>query len=321
MNIDAKKINILEGSWVTKSYRKLIVPDLTKAGVPFFRQQILPITKIYDDEYWGELRSSHRIDLAIPDYRHWFFPDDVFEKYIERLASVRFPVLCIFEAPFGFEMPKIDIEAFAKKLFERSSKLAYAIKEKHPDTTLLSPSIYALKEHYRDQYLDFFIHSRHLFDGYAVNCCNDLSEHTLGEMSSFLDQVMSVSPKRLWITKWAVPCFDGKVINSQVMGPDGWAPYQSNMAGHRLQRSFSLIESIARIGSHWFYVGTGMDFYKPRRVPGPNEYWEGSATPVIPEEYSYRWQYRHFLGLLTSDGKVKEKLLKSFISLASNHNV
>lgn len=320
MNIDAKKINVLEGSWITENSRNLVVPQLAKAKVPFFRQQILPITKLYDDTYWGGLRLSHQIDLAIPDYRHWFFEDDIFETYIERLVSVRFPVFCIFEAPFGFEMPRIDTEAFAKKLFERSSKLAEAIKNKHPDTVILSPAIYALSEKNTHQYLDFFIHSRHLFDGYAIHCCNDMSEHTLGKMSSFLNQVMKILPKRLWITKWAVPCFDGKVINTQVMGPAGWEPYQSNAAEQRLQRSFSLIESIAKSGSHWFYVGTGADFYKPRRVSGPNEYWASNKVPVIPEEYSYGWQYRHFLGLVTADGQVKEKLLKSFISLASKHN-
>jgi len=319
MNIDAKKVNTLEGSWVTDDYRRLVAPRLAEAGIPSCRQQVLPITRLHDDEYWWELRSSHQIDIAIPDHRHWFFEDLVFDKFVERLVSVRFPVFCLFEAPFGFEMPKLDAEVFAKKLFERASQLATAIREKHPETVILSPAIYSLPEEHKYRYLDFFIHNRQLFDGYAVHCCNDMTEHTLGKMSSFLNQVMDVLPKRVWVTKWGVPCFDGRVVSTQVMAPAGWEPYQSSSAEQRLQRSFSLIESIARSGSHWFYVGTGRDFYKPRRVPGPQEYWS-SVSPIIPDDYSYGWQYWHFLGLLTSDGEPKGKLLDSFIKFASQQN-
>ena len=322
MNIaDAKKINILEGAWVGSDYRRLVYPLLEPSNVPAFRQQVLSITRLYDDEYWGELRATHRVDIAVPDFRHWLFEDDVFDEYVNKITSVRFPVICLFESPFGFEMPKIDREVFAKKLFERTSKLATAVREKHPETILLSPAIDAVEEKYHHQYLDYFVHNRQFFDGYAVHCCNDMVEHTLGRMSAFLNQVMDVLPKPLWITKWAVPCFDGKVINPQVIGPSGWEPYQSNAAEQRLQRSFALVESVARSGSHWFYVGIGRDFYKPRRLPGPQEFWEPWNAPVVPTSYSYGWQYWHFLGMLTADSQPKTKLINSFVRLATKHNV
>ncbi|MHA2279462.1 MAG: hypothetical protein ACXAC5_01030 [Promethearchaeota archaeon] len=320
MNIDAKKVNILEGAWVSSDYYTSVYPRFEQSKIPVFRQQILPLTHLHDDEFWWELRSTHRIDVAIPDFRHWLFEDDIFDHYVERITSVRFPVFCLFESPFGYEMPKIDREVFAKKLFERTSCLATAIREKHPETILLSPAIAPMKEEHRNQYLDYFIHNRQFFDGYAVHCCNDMREHTLGQMSALLNQVMDVLPKRLWITKWAVPCFDGKIVNPQVMGPSGWEPYQFNQAGQRLLRSFSLVDSIARSGSHWFYVGTGRDFYKPRRLPGPQEFWQTASSPVIPEEYSYGWQYWHFLGMLTADGQLKTKLIDSFLKFASKQN-
>lgn len=320
MNIDVKKINTLGGPWVDNTdFYKSVYPQIEQYKIPFFRQRTLPITELSNDQFWGQLRSAHRIDIAIPDSRHWFLDDEDFERYVERLSSVQFPVFLIFESPFVHEIP-VNLEAFTKKLFERTSRLVAAIKEKHPSTTVLSPAIGVVKEECKNQYLDFFIQNRNLFDGYAVHCCNDMTEHVLGQVATFLNQVMNILPKPLWITKWAVPCYDGKVMSPHVIGPAGCEPYNSNTAEQRMQRSFSLIESIASAGSQWFYVGLGRDIYRPRRVPGPHEYWSQNSIPVLPEEYSHNWQYWHFLGLFTAEGQLKTSLLNSFVRFAVQNN-
>lgn len=321
MNIDAKKINVIAGPWVDSSFHAKVYPRLDQAGVPVFRQNVLPLTRLYDDNYWGELRSAHRIDFAIVDHHHWRYDDNVFDKYLERITSVRFPIVCIAECPFGFERPlRIEPKDFAAKLFERTRKISTAMREKHPSTILLSPGIGLVDEKLRGLYLDYFIHNRQFFDGYAVHVCNNMREHVMGQVSSFLNQVLEILPKKLWITKWAVPAFEGKIINTQVVAPIGWEPFRMKEAVQRLERSFAFIETIASAGSHWFYTGTGKDYYKPRRKPGSEEFWNPAANAIIPQKYSHSWEYWHFLGIMDSDGGIKEPLLQGFFDLAKYKN-
>lgn len=321
MRINAKKINAIAGSWVDKDFHSKIYPRLDKAGIPIFRQDVLPLTRLYDDNYWIGLRAAHRIDLAILDCHHWQYNDDVFDKYLERIVSVRFPIVCIAECPFGFERPlHVPPEDFASKLFERTRKVSAAIRENHPTTILLSPGIGLIDEKFKELYLDYFVHNRQCFDGYALHICNMMREHEMGQVSSFLNQVLKILPKKLWITKWAIPAFDGKVINTQAVAPMEWEPFQSKEAAQRLVRSFAFIETVASAGSHWFYTGTGKDYYKPRRKLGPQEFWDSTPSSVVPSKYSYSWEYRHFLGLMDSDGDVKEPLLQGLSQLAQHKN-
>jgi len=322
MNIDAKKINALEGSWVDADSHGEVYPRFDNAFIPIFRQEVLPLTQLHNDKYWWELRSSHKIDMAVLDHRHWYYEDEVFEKYVERIASIDVPIICLSESPFGFERPQIDLKTFAEKLFERTQYLVHLVRKDHRKTTILSPGIGVMNENYRRFYLDFFVQNHRLFDGYALHVCNNLREHTLGQIASFLNQVMKLSAKPLWITKWAVPTFEGKIINTQVIGETGWEPYTYSNAVKRLIRSFVFFEDMASSGSYWFYTGTGKDIYKPRRVIGPKEFWEPHNSSVIsePEDYTPDWDYRHFLGMLTADGAFKEKFFKGLLNLAAKNN-
>lgn len=321
MNINAKKINAIAGSWVDGDFHAKIYPRLDEIGIPIFRQEILPLIRLYDDKYWSGLRAAHRIDFAVLDHHHWQYGDDVFEKYLERVASVRFPVVCLAECPFGFERPlQVEPKDFAIKLFERTRRISAAIREKHLGTILLSPGIGLIAEELSRLYLDYFIHNRQFFDGYALHICNNMREHALGQVSSFLNQVLEISPKKLWITKWAVPAFSGKVINTQVIASSGWEPFQMKEAVQRLERSFAFIETMASAGSHWFYTGTGRDYYRPKRKSGPQEFWSPATSSVIPQEYLHSWEYWHFLGLMDSDGSVKEPLLQGLSRLAKHKN-
>ncbi len=321
LDVDAKKINAIAGPWIDNEFHSKVYPQLDQAGIPVFRQETLPLTRLYDDDYWGELRAAHRIDFAILDYHHWQYNDDVFDKYLERVASVRFPILCIAECPFGFERPlQVAPEDFAAKLFERTRKISTAIREKHSNTVLLSPGIGLIDENLSRLYLDYFMHNRQFFDGYAVHVCNNMRDYALGQVSSFLSEVLSILPKKLWITKWCIPAFDDKIVNAQVVVPSGWEPFRTRDAAQRLERSFAFIETLASVGSHWFYTGTGKDYYKPRRKAGPVEFWDSVSSSVTPQKYSYDWEYRHFLGLLNSDGEIKQLLLQALVQMARYKN-
>jgi hypothetical protein len=319
MNINAEKINVLEGAWVDSFYHKAIYPQFENASIPIFRQQVLPLLRIFDETYWANLRAAHKIHFACIDPHHWGYDDAIFGQYVERISSVFFPVVCLFESPYGLEMPSVETVAFSEKLFERTTLLVNAIKEKHPSTIILSPAIQHTKEMYLNYYLDYFVQNRSLFDGYAVHCCNDMSEYALRKITSFLEQLMKAVPKKIWITKWGVPTHEGTIINA-VVGPSDSQPLDYKVGYQRLQRSFAVIDSLASQGSHWFYTAIGKDSYNPHRKPSPSEFWNPDMACVTPNEYSYAWQFRHFLGLATSDGKIKSSLIENFTRFAKSKN-
>ena len=316
-----KKINVIE-SWVDSNYYSITKPQIIEASIPVLRQTVLSLTRLYDDTFWKELQNEHKVDIAVPDYRHWYCDDDVFDLYVKRIASVHFPVFCMFECPFGFEYPsKLSETVFANKLFERTKKLASAIKKNFSDTIILSPAIGIIEEKFQSLYLDYFVHNRQYFDGYAVHVCSDMTDYSLGKISSLLTKIMKVLPKKLYITKWALPVFDDKIINTKSIGLSGWEPYKTKEAASRLSKSFSLIDSVTIAGSHWFYVGLGRDLYHPRQSPGGQEFWNQNKMPIVPMEYSNDWSFWHFLGMSESDGKLKEQFLSTFIKFAQKQNV
>jgi len=319
MIINAKKINALEGGWLNSDYN-IIKSRLVEQNIPIFRQETLPLLRLYDDGYWGGLRSVHRIDLAVLDPHHWQFDDRVFAEYVERITSVQFPAICISEYPFGYDVPKVEINEYARKMSQRTALLATSIKRRHSDTVILSPAVGVIREEYLNTCLDYYMSNRQHFTAYAVHCCNRSDEHTLGRLTSLLTQIQKILPKELWITKWAIPSFEGQLVGSSVMGPASWEPISYKASGQRMRRTFTLLNTLSNSNSKWFYVGLGKDAYHPRLRSSCEEYWKPLTTIWRPEEYKGFWDFYHFLGMLTHDGQIKDILLNSFLSLAARHN-
>lgn len=320
MIINARKVNVLEGDWLTTDYYKSVKPRLVKSDIPIFKQEVLPLIRLYDEEYWGGLRSVHRIDLAVLDSHHWQYSDREFADYVEKIISVHFPAVCMSDYPFGYDVPKVEMEDYARKLSQRTALLAMAIKKRYASTVILSPAIGVVPEEHLNTCLDYYIDNRQYFTAYAVHCCNKSDEHTLGRLTSLLTQVLKVLPKELWITKWAIPSFEGKIVGSSVMGAASWEPIGYQAAGQRLRRTFMLLEALAKAKSKWFYVGMGKDAYHPRLRPSSEANWNPLTTVWRPAVYKSTWDFYHFLGMLTHDGQVKDRLLENFISLATRSN-
>ncbi len=319
MIINAKKVNVLEGDWLTKDYYELIKPQLLKQKISTFRQEVLPLIRLYDDEYWGGLRSVHRIDLAVLDPHHLQYSDRIFAEYVARIVSVQFPAICLSEYPFGYDVPKVEIDDYAYKLSKRTEILANTIKKRHPHCIILSPAIGVVSEDSLSYCLDYFVNNRQHFTAYAVHCCNNSDEHTFGRLTSLLTQILQVLPKEIWVTKWAIPSFDGKLIGSSVMGATNWEPIGARSSGQRLRRSFSLLETLSKGNSKWFYIGMGKDAYHPHVRPSPDSYWNPLTTAWRPSSYKNVWEFYHFLGMITHDDQIKDRLLDNLISLATRN--
>ena len=145
-----------------------------------------------------------------------------------------------------------------------------------------------------------------------------MREHVLGQVASLLNQVMRVLPKEIWITKWAVPCFEGPVVTNQFISEELWSPMNYRAAAQRLRRSFVFMESAASQGAKWFYTGVGKDNYHPRFTPGPHEFW--SPDNLSGMAHSYGWDFSHFLGMMTSSGIIKQHFFDAFLQFAEQHN-
>lgn len=315
-----KKINILEYEGLPKEYYNSVVPHLSGLKVPIFKSKVLSLLELNNDSYWGELRSVHNVDIAMLDHNHWNYNDRVFASYVEKISSVQFPAVCLFDSPLGYEMPKMDPHIFVNKLSKRTEILANTIRRRHKNTIILSPSIGILDASLINLYIGYFIRNRQHFDAYSIHCCNPSDEHSIGILTHLISQIMKISPKELWITKWAVPSFEGKVVSSKFLGPSLWSPDNYAVASQRLRRMFSLIEMSASRGSKWFYTGIGEDLYSPRTSPDFYDYWKTQFFKPNISEYTSYWNYWHFLGMVTCDKKIKEPVIKTILGLARQHN-
>lgn len=307
------KINVLEGDWIDDPYYDFVLPKIAEAKISICKQKTLPLTRLYDNEYWGSLR-VHRVDLAVLDYRHWYYDDATFFEYVKKISEIKFPAICFSESPFGFELPSIDISSFEKKLYERSKTFSNLIRHKQPTTVLLSPAIRVLFDYDKqERYLDYFFHNYSLFDAYSLHCCTDMKEHRLGALTAFLQQILRTSFKPTWITKWAIPSCDHGIESEKMLQPTDWKPVRSPMAVRNLRKTYDAINEVAQNNTHWFFVGVGQDIYHPNKtVPIP--YWQTSSL-YRSDNPSTSWQPEHFMGCVDYLGAVKEKVLQGFLDL------
>lgn len=313
MKID--KINILEGNWIDRRvWSKDTAEDSlyhTLSKIKTFSEIDLPISHLFDDAFWGALRSSNKHLLGRVDFRHWTYSDEDFYFYAKRIASVEFPAIILGDSPYGYERPSfVDDAAFTKKLFERMGILSKSIKAQFPKTKIVSPSVCIVDEPYRSKYLDFFIHNRNLFDVYSLNCAYDMQEQSTAILTAFLNQVVSVLPKETWVTRWSVPSSATEISGTNSIS--SWTPFNFRAAESRLKTVFADIESITSGKAKWFFTGCTKDDYDPF-LKVSEAIWK-PAWHVFPDN-SNSWNYSHFMGLVDCNSNQKEPIIKALLDL------
>lgn len=315
------KINVMEGDWSDDHYYKTLLPLIQSADIPTIRQDVLPITRLYDDSYWGGLRSIHRIDIAILDPRHWYLDDNDFREYIREISRIKFPVIALFENPYGLDRPRlVDLDSFERKLFERTKIAVQMIRGRQGDgTQILSPAITVTNQECADRYLDYFVHHRNIFDIYALHLCNDMQEQTIGQVTGLLNHVLRLLPREVWVTQWAIPCTNDRISTGDIVGESVWKPLSYASASQRLRHTFVITESTTKRKSKWFFSGMCQDKYRNHHTPSPIDFWSAPGSH-IPESRTYEWDFHHFLGMITQDGQLKSELFDTFMSLAKMQN-
>ena len=317
--LDLSKINIIEGLWCDELYYRDILPQIHNADIPIVHEELISVLNLHNDNYWGSLRSIHKTDIAIIDYRHWYLSDDDFAEYVKHISLIKFPVVCFTVDPYGFERPKhIDINSFEKKLFERTKIITNQIKGKHQDTILLSPAITDINQH-RQELLDYFYHFRNTFDIYNVHLNHNMTEESDARMRSFISEVLKVLLKEIWITRWSVPCTESSISTPFIIGETEWKPLSYAAARQRLRHYFVIMESLAKNKTKWFYSGMHQDRYNPRDPFTPLDFWKKNHD-FHCESYEYSWNHSHFAGVIDDKRQIKTQLLDSVIDLAVSQN-
>jgi len=304
-----QKINVLEGDWTGRLYTKYVRSHIKRNNLPLLKHNKLPLTHLYDEEFWGNLRSSPPVYASL-DPRHWYYDNDVFVSYVNKIASVPLNAVSLFESPLGFERPlHMGMREFQQCLSERTKNFVNIVKGKQPKTKILSPAIRVINPEIQSILLNYLMHHRSYFDIYAVHCCTETTDHTLGALTGFLHQVLNILHKPVWVTRWAIPAFDKEISSSKLINPSDWSPLISKLAAVRLRAMYSAIEEVSE--SSWFFAGTGDDVYHPD-TPIPT--WKDRLVYQV-DFPKHNWEPYHFLGLVDYQGDIKQDVLDSLIGL------
>jgi len=309
------KIQALQCKWLTGEYSTRILPVLLENDIEAVREEELILTKAFDEAYRAKMLVTQPA-LSRLDYRHWYYDDEVFANYLHTVSSFKLPAICLFESPFGYELPNIDINIFEKKLYERTELAYRIIKTNSPETTVVSPAISIVDPQHQERYLDYFIHNRSYFDVYALHCIYDMREQVAGLLTTLLTQALSALRKPVWVTRWAVPSCEHVIENPFAVTASNWKPMSHNEGAAALRAGFRAIENISR-ETKWFFVGVGTDDYDAAKdVPSM---WESSSYPMLETEVR-AWDFQHFLGALDYKGQIKQPILDAFFEIAQQNN-
>jgi hypothetical protein len=308
------KIQALQHDWTSPVFAKKVLPLLLQNDLAVVKSKTLFLNDVYLEDYFISMQVETPV-LSVLDCCHWHYPDEAFDRYLRRIASFNLPAVCFGESPFGFERPFSELYTFEEQLYKRTKMLFDTFRLHSPSTQLVSPGISLVSPELQDHYLDYFIHNRRYFDIYAVHCTYDLKEQTLGLLTAFLNQVLQVLRKPVWVTQWAVPACDHSVVNPMSITPLDWQPITQVQAAYQLRAGFLAIEEIAGPQTRWFFTGIDRDEYTTiGKVPNM---WDGYAYRANPVDSS-SWSYRNFLGAVDYNGVVKSIVLDSLFQLLKN---
>lgn len=309
------KIQALQSDYLSPVFLKQVLPVILENNVPVARSKSLSLLDVFSSDFEAAMERQTP-DLAFLDFRHWYYPDDKFDEYIQRVAEFNLPAVCIGESPYGFERPSCDITAYEHKLYKRMKRASDILRLKSPSTTIVSPAISIVDPTLQENYLDFFIHNRGCFDVYSVHCVYDLKEQIAGLLTAFLNQVLHALPKPVWVTQWAVPSCEHSIENSMSITMMDWKPSSHAQAAQSLRSGFRSIEEVAGKNTKWFFTGLDRDQYvSTGRIPN---FWDGYAYRNNPADAA-AWDARHFLGAVDYQGNIKMEVLESLFEIVKNN--
>lgn len=314
------KISAVQNNWLDDYYHLSIKPILEVNAVPIINTQTIPLTRLYDVDYWVQLQKNE-LGIVYLDYRHWLYDDETFRQYVSKVASLRFRAVVISELPFDFESFSFDKNVFDKKLLNRTEFCYKQFKKSNPQNIVLSPIVNCVSYENMDRHLNYFSNCRNMFDVYNAYMCNDLKDQTTGYALSLLGQVYKILPKPVWITKWALPSCSEATANSLKKKNAKWIPPTVETACQKLSFLYTAVESICNKQTHWFFIGLGRDVFHSNKTPHGLDWWDKAENQIKYKSEHGVWDFTDFLGIMDFYGEIKQPLLDHFIDIAQKQNV
>lgn len=254
--------------------------------------------------------SFEQADLYGIDASTWYYDDDLFYKFVSQLKSLNINYLYVFDAPFRYEKPVfIDSDCFLNKLIER----CLLIHKEMRYTTLISPSITFLNSEDEKLYRSFFYRYSTIFDVISVDCSGPLSDIDLGGITSFLNSVLKISNKEVWV-HFSVPAYDGSVEKNSF--GNSYTPPTQGLSKIKVDWIINTFTSLCK-NVKFFYYGLGRDAYN---MENPNQIFWSKKLPVNIERYDTSWNWYHFLGLIDCNGKIKSELMEQLLDRKKSLN-
>lgn len=288
---------------ITKHFETVIKPQLAQ-NMPVLEKHTLSLLE----------QNYPQCQFVSLDWRHWYYNDTIFEQYIDKVAISKPEYLFVFDNPYDHERPwKIDIKTFAKKLSQRT----HIIKEATPNTKLISPLISVIYYDFRPHYYNYLAKHSNLFDYYSVLCSNDMTDTSIGAISSTLKELNNKNRKETFLLT-AIPCLDKMEKNIKRSTIADFVPFNEKDAVFKIKQLFNVFNSITNI--YMLYFGIGKDLFHPETLPSSMDFWGDHTLPLDAYILEDRWQWIHFLGLVDHSDRVKVQLMKGLIDFANERN-
>lgn len=177
-----EKINIVNGSW---------------SNLNSVQKELLPLPLLRDDLYWSDL--CFRRDMIIQaDPYIWEYSEEYFEEYIKKIIDCHFSAVDFFGSVFQTSYCTMDRTAYKNKFFSRTKYIQQLLLK--CSSNIASPTINLINSSVRNDYCDFLIHFRNMFNFYFALCDFSLTEQNIALFTKNIQEFQRMLYKPLWIS-------------------------------------------------------------------------------------------------------------------------
>lgn len=277
-------------------------------SMPLSYQAIGSLPIVFDDEQYADLIELN--DIIILDSQHWYYDDDVFEKYINKLAEAKFFAVRIADSMWNMEFPvSYRPDSFLKTAIDRTKKLYNVFQKKSPGTCIVSPTIEEVREEDRSLVIDYFRACSKCFAVYGFACdFNPLQESIVAKHTALLNSVLTCGNLPIWVVRWCMASHQTAVMSHKIGGEQLEIPTYIG-AARRFRQIYDLVNSLGSV-YEWFFTGAGQDSFSISKKPSETCYWRRGHVEMDD------WDHRHFGGLYNYEGQLKKPVIQAFVNLA-----
>lgn len=272
------KFSFLIGEWSDQNFWDNVYPLIKYSNLPIIKSKKISVHETMS-------LSNDKYDIVFMDDKILYFDDEIFLEYLNYVIKLS-KKICLFELPFSIS---VDIKSIIRK-----TKLAYEyIKNKDDSICLISPAIDNTR-------ISYFENNAKFFDAYAVHFYKEHNSVNIASITSALSKVIKFDKKKVYVTKYASPCYDKLLVNTFLN--QEWEPGNSFDGAINIKNLCAALNKISN-NIDYYYCGTYNDIYN-----------QNNRKNFIEHSEFNKWEPIHFCGLCDYEGNLKEPLIHSIIN-------